>query len=210
MIRVLIADDHGIVRQGLKQIVSESPGIVVTGEASNGEEALALARRQEFDVAIIDIAMPGRGGLDVLKDLRKEHPALKIVVLSIYSEEQYAIRSLRDGASAYITKANATDELVPAIRTVAAGKKFITPAVAERLAAYVEEGERRAPHETLSDREMQVLLLIGSGKSVTGISRELALSVKTVSTYRTRILEKMGATSNAQLIQYVIRSGLIE
>ena len=209
MIRVLIADDHGIVRQGLKQIVSESPDIVVAGEASDGEEALALARQQEFDVAIIDIAMPRRGGLDILKDLRREHPLLKIIVLSIYPEEQYAIRSLRDGASAYITKANATDELVPAIQTVASGKKYITPPVAQRLATYIAEGEKRSLHETLSDREMQVFLLIGSGKSASDISRELSLSVKTVSTYRTRILAKMGLGSNAQLIQYAIRNGLI-
>jgi DNA-binding NarL/FixJ family response regulator len=209
MIRVLIADDHGIVRQGLKQIVSESPGIVVTGEASDGEEALALARQQQFDVAIIDIAMPGKGGLDILKELRREHPLMKLIVLSIYSEEQYAIRCLRDGASAYLSKGNATDELIPAIQTVAAGKRFITPLVAERLASYVEGGEKRALHESLSNREMQIFLLIGGGKSAGDISRDLSLSVKTISTYRARILLKMGMRTNAQLIQYAIRNGLV-
>ncbi|MGA2479595.1 MAG: response regulator transcription factor [Spirochaetia bacterium] len=209
MIRVLIADDHGIVRQGLKQIVSESPGIVVTGEAADGEEALALARQQQFDVAIIDIAMPRKGGLDILKELRREHPLMKLIVLSIYSEEQYAIRCLRDGASAYLSKGNATDELIPAIQTVAAGKRFITPLVAERLASYVEGGEKRALHEGLSNREMQIFLLIGGGKSASDISRELSLSVKTISTYRARILLKMGMQTNAQLIQYAIRNGLV-
>ena len=209
MIRLLIADDHGIVRQGLKQIVSEHPGITVAGEASNGEEALELANREDFDVAIIDIAMPRRGGLDILKDLRRDHPGMKVIVLSISPEEQYAIRTLRDGASAYLNKSNATEELVPAILAAASGKKYITPPVAERLATYVE-GDTRLPHETLSDREMQVLLLIGRGKSVSDIARDLSLSIKTISTYRARLMAKMDAATNAQLIQYAIRNRLIE
>jgi DNA-binding NarL/FixJ family response regulator len=210
MIRILIADDHGIVRRGLKQIVSECEGMVVAGEATTGQEALELARKEPFDVAVIDIAMPGRGGLDILKELRAAKPSLKIIILSVSPEEQYAIRSLRDGASAYLTKANATDDLVHAIQTVAAGKRYITPSVAERLATYVEMEGARLPHETLSDREMQVLLRIGNGKSVADISRELSLSIKTVSTYRTRILEKMGMGTNAQLIKYAIHHGLVE
>jgi two-component system invasion response regulator UvrY len=210
MIRLLIADDHAIVRQGLKQIVSESSEMVVAGEAENGEEALALARKLSYDVAIIDISMPGRGGLDILKDLKAARPSAKIVILSMHPEEQYAIRCLRDGASAYITKANATEELVHAIQAVAAGKRYITPSVAERLASYIEQDAERLPHESLSDRELQVFLLLGSGKTVTDISRELSLSVKTVSTYRTRILEKMHMDSNALLMRYAIQHKLVE
>jgi two-component system invasion response regulator UvrY len=208
VIRLLIADDHGIVRKGLKQIVAEIPDMVVTGEAANGEEALLLAKEQEFDVAIIDVAMPGRGGLDILKSLRALRPSLKIIMLSMYSEEQYAIRSLRDGASAYLTKANATDELVKAIETVASGKRYITPSVAERLASYIEEDSSRLPHESLSDRELQVLTMIGSGKSMSEIAVDLSLSIKTVSTYRARLLEKMGMDSNAQLIKYAVQHRL--
>jgi DNA-binding NarL/FixJ family response regulator len=210
MIRILIADDHAIVRQGLKQIVSECPGMVVAGEAAYGEEALALARKLSYDVAIIDISMPGRGGLDILKDLKAARPSAKIVILSMHPEEQYAIRCLRDGASAYITKANATEELVHAIEAVAAGKRYITPSVAEKLASYIEQDGDRLPHESLSDRELQVFLLLGSGKTVTDISRELSLSVKTVSTYRTRVLGKMHMDTNALLIRYAIQHRLVE
>jgi len=208
MIRVLIADDHGIVRKGLIQIVLESPGIIVAGEASSGQEALDLAFSQEFDVVVLDIAMPGRGGLDILKSLKAERPNLKIIMLSMYSEEQYAIRSLRDGASAYITKSNATEELVKAIQIVAGGKRFITPSVADRLATFIEEDGKHLPHENLSDRELQVLVMIGSGKSVSDIATELTLSIKTVSTYRARLLEKMGIETNAQLIKYTIQHHL--
>jgi two-component system invasion response regulator UvrY len=210
MIRILIADDHGIVRSGLKQIVSESEGMVVAGEASTGQEALDLARREHFDVAVIDIVMPGRGGLEILKELRAARPLMKIVVLSVHPEEQYAIRSLRDGASAYLTKGNATEDLVQAIQTVAGGKRYITPSVAERLATYVEQEGARPPHEGLSDREMQVFIRIGNGRSVAEISREFSLSIKTVSTYRGRVMEKMGMSSNAQLIKYAIQHGLVE
>jgi two-component system, NarL family, invasion response regulator UvrY len=208
MIRILIADDHEIVRKGLKQIVSENMGMVVTGEAATAEEALELARKEEFDVAIIDIAMPGRGGLDILKDLRVARPSLRIIILSVWDEKQYAVRSVQHGASAYITKANATDQLVAAINAVASGRRYITPSVAERLASHVEETERSLPHEALSGRELQVLVLLGSGTSMGDISRDLCLSIKTVSTYRTRILEKMGMSSNAQLIRYAIENNL--
>jgi len=210
MIRLLIADDHAIVRQGLKQIVSEFPGMTVAGEAASGEEALALARKLSYDVAIVDIAMPGRGGLEILKDLREARPTAKIVILSMHPEEQYAIRCLRDGASAYITKGNATEELIHAIQAVAAGKRYITPMVAEKLVSYIERDAERLPHENLSNRELQVLILLGSGKTVTDISRELSLSAKTISTYRARVLEKMNMDTNALLIRYVIRHGLVE
>jgi len=210
MIRILIADDHSIVRQGLKQIVSECPGMVVAGEAASGQEVLDLVRKRDFDIAIVDIAMPGRGGLEILKDLKAEKPLMKVMVLSMYSEEQYAIRSFRDGASAYLTKASAPDELVQAIRTVAKGKRYITPAVAERMAAYIEGDSERPPHERLSDRELQVLVLLGGGKSVGDIASELSLSVKTISTYRARILEKTGMETNAQLIKYTVQHDLVQ
>lgn len=208
MTRILIVDDHEIVRRGLKEIVSERPDLVVAGEATNGAEALELARARKFDVAIVDVAMPGRGGLDILKELRVARPALKIIVLSMYSEEQYAVRSLRDGALAYLTKGNAAEELLQAIETVSRGERYITPRVAERLARYVEEDGGGLPHERLSDREVQVLGMIGAGKTVSQIATELSLSMKTVSTYRARILTKMGMETNAQLIRYVVEHRL--
>jgi two-component system, NarL family, invasion response regulator UvrY len=210
MIRILIADDHSVVRQGLQQIVSERMNMVVAGEAANGQEALDLVRENDFDVAIIDIAMPGRGGLDILRDLKATKPDMRVIVLSIYPEEQYAVRSLRDGASAYLTKTSAPDELVLAIETVAAGRRYITPSIADRLAGYIEDATARPAHELLSDREMQVLVLIGSGRTVKEIAEELTLSVKTVSTYRSRVLEKMSLASNADLIRYAIHHHLVD
>jgi len=210
VIRILIADDHDIVRKGLKQIIMENPNLVVTGEATNGQEALDLAWTQDFDVAILDIAMPGRGGLDILKILKTEKPSIKIIMLSMYSEEQYAIRCIRDGASAYLTKSNASEELLQAIETVAIGKKYITPSVAERLAYYIDEDNNHLPHEKLSDRELQVFVMIGSGKSVTDIAAELSLSMKTISTYRARLLEKMAMSTNAQIIKYTLKNQLEE
>jgi two-component system, NarL family, invasion response regulator UvrY len=210
MIRILIADDHSVVRQGLQQIVSEHPNMMVAAEAGSGEEALELVRSNEFDVAILDIAMPGRGGLDILRDLRATRPDMKVIVLSMYSEEQYAVRILRDGASAYLTKTSAPDELVLAIETVAAGRRYITPSIADRLAGYIEDSTTRPVHELLSDREMQVLVLIGSGRTVREIAEELTLSVKTVSTYRSRLLEKMALTSTADLIRYAIHHRLVD
>ena len=210
MIRILIADDHSVVRQGIQQIVSEYPNMVVAAEAASGEEALELVRSNEFDVAILDIAMPGRGGLDILRDIRVARPDMKVIVLSMYSEEQYAVRILRDGASAYLTKTSAPDELVLAIETVAAGRRYITPSIADRLAGYIEDSTTRPAHELLSDREMQVLVLMGSGKSVREIAEELTLSVKTVSTYRSRLLEKMALASNADLIRYAIHHRLVD
>jgi two-component system invasion response regulator UvrY len=209
VIRILVADDHGVVRKGLKQIMTESPEMTIAAEAATGQEALELARSGSFDLVILDIAMPGRSGLDILRELRTEAPSLKVIILSMYPEEQYAIRSLRDGASAYLTKGTSPEELMLAIRTVASGKKYITSSVADKLAAYVEDGSQRLPHDTLSDREMQILVLIGSGKQVSDIAEELNLSIKTVSTYRSRILLKMSMETNAQLIRYSIEHGLV-
>jgi DNA-binding NarL/FixJ family response regulator len=210
MIRILVADDHGVVRKGIMQIVADSPGMEVSGEAATGQEALELVRSRPFDVVILDIAMPGRGGLDVLREIKAANPAVKVLVLSVSPEEQYAIRSLRDGASAYLTKMSLPEELILAIKTVASGKRYITPSVADRLASYIEDSSRQVPHETLSDREMQVLILIGSGRQASDIATELNLSVKTVSTYRSRILLKMGMETNAQLIRYALQHRLVE
>jgi DNA-binding NarL/FixJ family response regulator len=210
VIRILVVDDHAIVRQGLRQVIAEAPGMRVVGEAANGQEALELARQLELDVAIVDISMPGRGGLEVLKDLKAEHPGLALMVLSMHAEEQYAIRCLRDGASAYLTKGSTPEELVRAIRAVAAGRRYVTPSIAERLAEHLDQDAARPPHERLSDRELQVLVLIGKGRSVADIAGELSLSVKTVSTYRSRVLEKMGMGSTAQLIRYAVQTGLAD
>jgi DNA-binding NarL/FixJ family response regulator len=184
--------------------------MVVAGEATSGQEAVDLARSNDFDIAIVDIAMPGRGDLEILKELRSLKPSMKLMVLSMYSEEQYAIRCLRDGASAYLTKASAPEELVKAILEVARGRRYITLSVAERLAVYVEADSERPPHERLSDRELQVLVMIGSGNSVGRIAEELSLSVKTISTYRARILEKMGMENTAQLVKYAVQHGLAQ
>jgi two-component system, NarL family, invasion response regulator UvrY len=209
VIRLLVADDHGVVRRGIVQIVSESPDIVVEGEASSGEEALELVRSRPFDVVVLDISMPGRGGLDVIRDMRAARPGIKIIVLSMHSEEQFAVRSLRDGASAYLTKSSADDELVPAVRAVAAGRRYITAEVADRLAYYVEADSELPPHERLGRREFQVLVLIGTGLTASQIADELKLSVKTISTYRSRIIAKTGLATNAQLIKYAIDHGLV-
>ena len=210
MTRILLVDDHQLVRRGLAQIIADSPGMEVAGEAGDGQEALEAVRAADFDVVVLDISMPGSGGLDVLKDLKTTKPAMKVIILTMYPEEQYAIRSLRDGASAYLTKGSAPEELIQAIRTVAAGKRYITPAVADKLATYVEDTAHRPPHEALSSRELQVLVRIGAGKEVKEVAGELNLSVKTVSTYRTRVMEKMHLESNSDLTYYALKNGLIQ
>ena len=164
MIRILVADDHSVVRQGIKQIVADSPEMKIVGEATSGQETLQLARSGSFDLVILDISMADQNGLDILRELKAESPALKVIILSMYPEEQYAVRSLRDGASAYLTKGSSPEELILAIKTVASGKRYITPSVADRLATYIEDSSQRPLHETLSDREMEILVLIGSGK----------------------------------------------
>lgn len=209
MIRLLVADDHGLVRRGIAQIVSECGDITVAGEAASGEEALALSRTGRFDVVILDIAMPGRGGLDVIREIRAARPGIKVIILSMYSEEQYAVRSLRDGASAFLTKTSADSELLTAIHAVASGRRYITAEVAERLAYYVESESELPPHERLAKREYQVFVLIGMGRTVGEIAAELSLSVKTVSTYRARALAKMGMKTNAQLMKYALDHGLV-
>ena len=209
MIKVLVADDHPVVREGLKQILSEAQDIKVTAEAEDGHEILDKARNQEFDVIVLDISMPGLMGLDVLKQLKSEKPELPVLILSMHPEEQYAIRVLRAGASGYLTKGSAPDKLTEAIRKLYRGGRYVSSSLAERLAAELGGDLTKLPHQTLSDREYQVMCLIASGKTVTQVADQLALSVKTVSTYRTRILEKMRMQSNAELTHYAIENKLV-
>jgi two-component system invasion response regulator UvrY len=207
MIRILIADDHAIVRAGLKQLIAANPNIVVAAEASTGAEAINLIRKESFEVVLLDISMPGRGGLEILSEIKKEYPRLPVLILSMHPEEQYAIRALKGGASGYITKDSAPEELVAAILKVASGAKYITKTLAEQF-LYLLDAEETPPHTSLSDREYQVFRLIASGKTATEIAKELSLSVKTISTYRTRILQKLHLKNNAQLIHYAAQNKL--
>ena len=210
MIKVLIADDHPIVRQGLRQILAGTADMEVAGEAVNSQEALDQVRMGGWDVLVLDITMPGRSGFDILKELKYEQPHLPVLVLSIHAEGQLAVRALKAGASGYVTKENAPNELVKAIRKVVSGGKYISPGLAETLAFGLEAVSDRPRHETLSDREFQVMQLMANGKTLTEIAGELALSAKTVSTYRTRLLEKLNLKSNAELMRYAIQNGLID
>lgn len=209
MIKVLIADDHTVVRQGLKQILSADKQMSVVAEAANGNEVMRALEQAKVDVLILDVTMPGRNGLEVLKDVKRTYAALPVLVLSMHPEDQFAIRILRAGASGYITKESAPEELVEALRKVCSGGKYVSPQLAERLAVFIEDDNTRAPHERLSDREFQILRMLALGKTVTEVADELLLSVKTVSTYRSRVLEKMKMTTNAELTRYALQSGLI-
>ena len=210
MVRILIADDHPIVRQGLKQILSEEPDVTTVGEAQNSWEVLELVKKEPWDIAILDITMPGRGGLDVLKDLRREYPKLPVLVLSMHPEDQYAIRVLKAGASGYLTKGSAPEELVKAIRKILNGGKYVSDALAEKMAFYLGVETEKPLHERLSDREYEVMIMIASGKTATEIAEGMSLSVKTISTYRSRILQKMKMTNNAELTHYAIKNGLTD
>jgi two-component system, NarL family, invasion response regulator UvrY len=210
MIRLLIADDHPVVREGLRRIVADHPELEVVGEAVNGDEVLTLLRRLPADVVLLDIAMPGPGFLQVLEHLRAEHPSVAVLVLGVPPEDQYAVRALRSGAAGYLTKDHSPEQLVDAIRKVHRGGKYVSPTLAERLAAdLATAGTRHLRHEALSHREYEVLCLLGSGRTVKEISTELRLSPKTISTYRARVLEKMQATTNADLVRYAAQHGLI-
>jgi DNA-binding NarL/FixJ family response regulator len=210
MIKVLIADDHAVVRQGLRQILTETPDMNVAGEAANGIEALERARDDEYDVLVLDITMPGRSGFDILKELHADQPKLPILILSMHAEEQFAVRLLKAGASGYLNKESAPDELVKAIRKVVGGGRYVSPALAEKLAFEIDSDSDRLLHESLSDREFQVMRMMASGKTVKEIATELSLSVKTISTYRARILDKMNLRTNAELIHYAIQNQLVE
>ena len=209
-IRVLIADDHAIVRQGLRQILSDTADLTVAGEAENGVQAVQMVRSGEWDVVLMDVSMPDRNGIDALKIIKKEFPRLPVLILSMYPEEQYAIRALKAGAAGYLTKQSAPELLVTAIRQVASGKKYVSPSLAEELANAIGDDSERPPHEKLSDREYQTLCMIASGKTPTEIAEALNLSVKTVSVYRARLLEKMNLRNNAELTHYGLKHGLAE
>lgn len=210
MKRILVADDHTIVREGLKQILAKSGDLEVAGEAANGNDVLKLVREQEWDVLVTDMSMPGRNGIELIKLVKEARPKLPVLVLSMYGEDQYAVRAIRAGASGYLNKESASDQLVTAIRKIAAGGVHVSPAVAEALVQNVRGAQRAAPHEALSDREFQVLRLIASGHSVTDIGEQLNLSPKTVSTHKTRILEKMNMSNQAELIRYALEHRLTE
>ena len=209
MIRVLIADDHAVVRMGLKQILSEDPEINVKDDVSNGAEALDKIRHNKYDILILDISMPGISGLDVLKEVKLTTENLPVLILSIYSEDQYAIRVLKDGASGYMTKDVAPSELIHAVKQIINGHKYISPSIAEKLAFYIEEDSKKKGHELLSDREYDVFLKLSAGLPNKEIAQEMGLSAKTISTYRTRILKKMQVATNAQLTHYAIKEDLL-
>ncbi len=209
-IRVLIADDHAIIRQGLKQILSDTEDLEVVAEADGGVKALQVLRNTQCDVVLMDVSMPDRNGIDTLKLVKKEFPRLPVLILSMHPEEQYAVLALRAGAAGYLSKQGAPEQLVTAIRQVAAGKKYVSAAVAEELANVIGEDVERPPHEKLSDREYQTLCMISSGKTLTQIAEQLNLSVKTVSVYRARLLEKMKLRNNAELTHYGLKHGLVE
>ena len=210
MLKILIADDHPVFRRGLKQIIAETTDIVVADEAADGLEVLNKVKVGDFDVVLLDISMPGKTGIDVLAQLKYERPKLPVLMLSMHPEEQYAVRALRAGASGYLTKESAPDELVGAIRKVSTGGKYVSASLAEKLASIVQKEGEELPHQTLSDRELHVMCLIASGKTVSEIARELSLSVKTISTYRSRILEKMKMKNNAELTRYAINNDLTD
>jgi DNA-binding NarL/FixJ family response regulator len=209
MIKILIADDHAIVRKGLKQILAEMPDKVTTDEANNGQEVLQKVWEKDYDMVLLDISMPGRSGLDVLKQLKSDKPSLKVLVLSMHPEEQYAVRAFKAGAAGYLTKESTPLELIEALKKVSQGKKYVSSSLAETLACHLETASEKPLHETLSNREYEVMCMIASGKTVKEIAHELSLSVKTISTYRTRVLEKMKMKNNAQLTHYTIQKRLV-
>ena len=210
MIGIIIADDHPIIREGIKKILEMAEDIRVVEEVDTAEKLLDEIRLNSFDVVLLDISLPGRSGLDVLQTLKNERPFLPVLMVSMHAEELYAVRSLKAGASGYITKNKAPHELINAIRRVSSGGKYISPELAETLAGNLEHGRDLQPHELLSGREYEVLRAIASGKTVGDIARDLGLGVTTISTYRARILEKMNMTNTPQLIRYAISKGLIE
>ena len=210
MIKILIADDHAIVREGLKQIISETPDMAVVAEASNGEDVLEKVSANKYDVILLDISMPGRSGLDILRQLKIEKPKLPIMMLSVHPEEQYAVRALRAGASGYLTKESAPDELIAAMRKISQGRKYVSSSLAEKLAYELGIDVKKLRHEVLSDREFQVMCMFASGKTVKEIAAELSISIPTIRTYRIRILEKMKMKNIAEIIHYAVKQGLVD
>jgi DNA-binding NarL/FixJ family response regulator len=210
MIRVLIADDHAIVREGLRQILEHAGDFEIVGEAADGLEAMQLARKLDFDVALLDVSMPGRSGIDLVKQLRGERPRARILMLSMHEQPEYAVRAIRAGASGYLTKDSAGRELAAALRKIAGGGAYVTAEVAEQLALGAMPQAHAPPHTLLSDREFQVLRSLISGRTVSEIAEALNLSVKTVSTHKANLMQKIGAENNGELFRYAMRHGLIE
>jgi two-component system invasion response regulator UvrY len=208
--RILVADDHAVVRRGVIEILRDSVPGAAFGEAETGRRALEMARAEKWDLAILDVSLPDRSGLEVLKEIRGLDPAIPVLVLSMHSEEQFALRTLRAGASGYVTKKTAPQEIGEAVRRVLAGGRYITPSIAERMALAIADPKDKSPHERLSDREYQIFRRLALGKTVKEIARELSVSVQTVSTHRARILAKMGFQTNAELTEYAIRDHLLE
>jgi DNA-binding NarL/FixJ family response regulator len=210
MIKILIVDDHAIVREGLNRIIESEKDMHVVGMAKDGSEVIRIMLEIEIDVVVLDISMPGKSGLDLIKDLKQVQPLVKILMLSMYSEERFAMRSIKAGASGYLTKEMAPEEIVTAIRTIHSGRKYITTALADIIADELQNPSEKVPHELLSDREFEVLCMLAIGKPVVEIANVLSLSESTVSTYRMRILQKMGLKTNSDLIHYGIEHGLVE
>ncbi len=209
MIRILIVDDHAIVRRGLRELLSDEFRGAAFGEAATAQQALEQVWKKEWDVALLDITLPGKSGLDLLKELKAARPKLPVLVLSVHPEDQFAVRVLKAGAEGYMTKESAPEELVNAIRKILAGGRYVSPTLAEKLALSVRKDFTRPPHETLSDREYEIMCRIASGRTVTEIAGDLSLSVKTISTYRARILEKLGVRNSTEITRYAIRNGLV-
>lgn len=209
-IKILIADDHAIVREGLKQIVAEETDMVVAGEAENTYELMKLLKNHTWNIVVLDINMPDKNGLEALKDIKLIYPNLPVLILSMFSEDQYGLRAIKAGASGYLKKVSAPTELVSAIRKIVSGRRYINQQLAEKLADSFDGGKKEAPHEKLSDREYQIMCNIASGKSAEEIATDLSISINTVYTYRNRILEKMSLKSNVELTRYAIQYKLIE
>lgn len=210
MIEILIVDDHSVVRAGLRQIIASCPDMSVVDELADSQDVLSKIRKRKYSVVILDISLPGKNGLEVLKEIKNEFPKLPVIILSMYPEDQYAIRALRSGAAGYVSKDTAPEELITALRTVAAGRKYVSRVLAEKLAFNLDVDAKKELHETLSDREYQVLCMIASGKTISEIADNLSLSVKTVSTYRCRILDKMQLKNNAELTNYAVKNHLTD
>lgn len=209
-IRVLIADDHAIIRAGVRQVLAGQPDIMVAGEASDGQETLQQLRQRDYDLLVLDLCMPGRSGIELLKQISTQHPKLPVLILSSHQEDQYAVRALRAGAAGYVTKESAPQLLVSAIRVVAGGGRYISPCLAEKLLLEWSGTEKSSPHSSLSDREYQILGMLACGKSTSAIAKELSLSVKTVSTHKIRLQQKMGMRNTTELVQYAFNNKLVD
>ena len=210
MMNILIADDHAIVRRGLKQILDEEPGLAFVSEAENGQDVLEMSRHQRWDLVILDINLPGRSGLDILNELHYGYPTLPVLILSMYPEDQYAMRVLKAGACGYLNKQSAPEELLKAIKKISGGGKYFSDTLLDRLVSHLDTRPGQPIHDLLSDREFQVMVMIASGKTLTEIGENLALSIKTVSTYRKRILVKLNMKNNAELTHFAMQNKLVE